>query len=161
MSEELSLITSTPVVTLTKGHPYSHRIEVQAQDNEEAVLSLRYKVYTSDQVPTVREKLLVAVLAGVQPQWLTPPTNQPVEGGPPPIHWEGVSAVPYDSDGARGGDHDRLHVGQYTNDGMVRLHVGMKNESGHKQHAIVVLSKGQVTSLLAALLAIYPRLEEN
>lgn len=161
MSEELSLITATPVVKLLKVFPYSTREKIEVRAAAAVVdhdLSIHYTT-ESDETPSANEKLLVAVLAGVHQSWLNPPTNQPTEGLTPNIQFEAVSATPRHGRPAEGHDALRITHGRDTEGGN-RLVISMRNESGSVHHAGVTLSKGQVTSMLAALLAIYPRLQE-
>jgi hypothetical protein len=168
MSEELTLITATPVVKLLKVYPYStrERIEVRAASEDgPRGLSLYYTT-ESDEAPSANEKLLVAVLAGVYPSWLTPTAAESLAAAardePVPIRFEGVSAIPHGgSDPSRSIQHDALHIDAVAGNGMTRLHMSMANEAGSIHLARVMFSKGQVTSMIAALLAIYPRLREN
>ncbi len=169
MAEELSIVMATPVVTLTKAKGYNSErfVEVRAGAHPTTALSIHYTANMDDGgVPTVQDKLLVAVLSGVRREWLHPITNQPVEGGEVPITFEAVSAnARGGANPPRAGQFDTLHFSTVNEKGLngalKRLHVSMRSESGHVVHAAVVLSKGQVTSMLAALLAIYPRLCEE
>ncbi len=163
MTKELAIVTATPFVTLTKAKRDGGLfVEVRASDQAEG-LSIHYDANTEwGEVPTVQDRLLVAILSGVRPEWLNPPTNQPVEGGPVPITFEAVSAAERGGiDPVRSRQYDTLHISTVHNGLSNRLDVSMRDESGSLVHAKVVLSKGQVTSMLAALLAIYPHLEEE
>lgn len=160
MSEELTLLTAIPAVTLAKAQPHTHYVEVRAVDDAQD-LSVHYQA-DEGEVPRVHEKLLVAVLVGIDPAWLDPPTNQPTEPAQPNIRFEAMSVKSHGGiDPSRAEQHDTLHIGHATVDGMNRLSVVTTNESGSVNYARIVLSKGQVTSMLAALLAIYPRLHED
>ncbi len=168
MPEEISIVTATPVVTLTKAmHRTERYVEVRADDRHAEGLSIHYTARLIDgSVPTVQEKLLVAVVAGVPSYWLHPITNQPVEGGEVPITFEAVSASRHQgSDPSRAGQFDTLHFSTVDEKGLSgalkRLHVSMRSESGHVVHAHATLTKGQVTRMIAALLAIYPSLCEE
>ena len=162
MVQELSLVTATPVVTLTKAMRRIEKyVEVRAEDQAEG-LSIHYPADLLDGIPTVQEVLLVAVLAGVHRSWLHPITNQPVEGGIVPIIFQAISANRRGgANPSRAEQFDTLHLSTVDNGVLKRLDVSMRDESGHTVHAHAVLSKGQVTSMLAALLAIYPRLCEE
>lgn len=186
MSEEVSVTIGTPQVVKTEAKPGGVEIkayEVVPGTYRQAAhrgLSAHYAVRTTDDAPHIGEKLLVAVLSGVHPEWLDPESNiwathdrglEPLKVQEPVgITFQAVSAKPFNSPyPSRNDQHDTLHL-EVINDpvtspsgpfnGQARLRVGMKNESGSIRHAEVVLSKGQVTSMLAALLAIYPRLTE-
>lgn len=168
MSEEVSIHIGIPTVHQAKVIGASPYAEVRAETKASS-FSVHYR--TQGEVPAVRERLLVAVLSGVRHAWIDDAPGQEQV----PIRFEGVSALPVAivdprisasaDDPLRAEQFDTLRFSAATTvaDGgghETRLRVSMKDESGDTVHAAVVLSKGQVTSMLAALLAIYPRLEE-
>lgn len=156
MVQELSIVTATPVVSLTKQKKFTENyVEVRADDLV-ARLSIHYAAdVEAGGVPSVQEQLLVAVLAGVPRDWLHEygPRREKVD-----IRWEGVSAKLRHGSATSG--HDTMHLMTAREDRLVRVNIGMFSEA-RKPVSEVVLSKGQVTTLLAALLSIYPDLEED
>ena len=158
MQEEVSIHIGVPTVRQTKLQG-NGTIEVRAETRASA-FSVHYR--QRQQTPTVTERLLVAVLSGVRPEWL--PSDVP--GGnneePVPITYEAVSAEEH------GGNNptiaqtfDVFHLAAVDRGNMKRLHVAMTNESTSVVYAAAVLSKGQVDSMITALIAIYPRLHED
>ena len=128
--------------------------------------------------PGPREALLVAIVNGIKPAWLDAKRTG-VDGRPVDIHFRAISAEagtdkPYDVGGkrpamkssvARTDDDanlsDMLHMSTIERDNMTRLQLTMTNENSHVLHAAVVLSKGQVTQMIATLLVLYERLHED
>lgn len=168
MTQKLSIVMATPEVILTKKRrgmvePY---IEVRAGSLSSNRLNDGLSIFYDAahwKVPTVGERLLVAVLSGVKSDWLTV-DGEGLRTKSLPITYEAVSTMAHSgSNPSRAKQFDTLHfrAGQYPVGGSIRLYVSMKNESGDVAHANVVLSKGQVEGMIAALLTIYPRLEEN
>lgn len=156
--EEMTLIVATADVGMTKMLTYGpHLVEVRATDKPGGGLSIHYEAEAGE-VPTVGEKLLVAVLAGVYSEWLNEQSSAH------PITFRAVSAAPRVAPNVAPGDEgrtfDTLAITETQVEAGTRLYVSMLDESGHVVHAAVELSKGQVTSMLTALLAIYRRLEE-
>ncbi len=86
-------------------------------------------------------------------------TDEPALDSETPIRFKAVSATPRKGHDDLG--HDVVHITEVRSDGMNRLLIAMGDEAGSAWHADVVLSKGQVTSMLEKLLAIYPMLREN
>jgi hypothetical protein len=168
MSEELNLALAFPIVKLLKVNPLNDRkIEVRAETQQRG-LSLHYTVGEGI-APAANEKLLVAVLAGIYPEWFASEQamaawSQDDRDKARPITFTAVSALPRvlgSSIVARHSGHDTVHIGTVDPDtGLNRLRIWLRDEDDELLGS-VVLSKGQVTSLLAALLAIYPRLEKN
>ena len=161
MVQELTLVTAVPVVTLTKAmHRIEKYIEVRADDPAEG-LSIHYEADIDNGVPTVQEELLVAVLSGVNPEWL-PDNSVGSTEEPAPITFEAVSSM---ASKVRKNDKenlfDMLHLAVGTHGRMKRLHVSLSDAGRTHLYAAAVLSKGQVTQMIAALLAIYPRLHED
>ncbi len=159
MSEEVSIHIGVPTVRQTKMLGYTGTVEVRAQTGVSA-FSVRYR--QREQVPTITERLLVAVLSGVHPEWLPGDPDDAQSEEPVPITFEAVSAK------ARGGNDpsraelfDVLHLAVVSHNRMRRLHVAMTNEGTKTLYSAAVLSKGQVTQMLAALIAIYPQLHED
>lgn len=172
MSEEVSVTIGLPEVIKTEAKRGGVEIRAYETIDTNSVVaksggfSAHYVVGTADNAPHIGEKLLVAVLSGVHRSWLDIEGDEAVD-----ITFQAVSAVAHGSnDPSRNQQHDTLHL-EVINDpvtppvgpfnGQARLLMSMRNESGSVAHADVVLSKGQVTSMLAALLAIYPRLHED
>lgn len=156
MVEEVSLNLTVAGVTQTKINKYNPSIvEVRADDHPGGGLSIRYDAVEGE-VPTVNEKLLVAVLSGVHEAWLNnSPGSETAE-----ITFEAISA----NLRALKEDHncfDALHLNIVDKGVCHRLQVTMTDESGAQTRARVVLSKGQVVSMLAALLAMYDQLTEG
>lgn len=147
--EEVSIYIGVPTVRQTKLQPNGD-IEVRSQTFS---FSLHHR--QRNQAPTVGERLLVAVLSGVHDEWL--PCEEEVK-----IDYRADSAEQYGgNDPSRAELTDVLRMTAVDRGRTKRLHLAMTNMSESKVHAAVVLTKGQVTSLLAALIAIYPRLHED
>lgn len=161
MSEEITIHIGVPTVRQTKLQP-SGTIEARA-DTAGSGFSLHYRQRT--QVPTVGEKLLVAVVNGVHPEWL--PLNDPTDDEEPVrIDCELVSGEHFDEPARtlhRDGpdDVDCLSFTNVDRGRTKKLHLAMTNQSHTKVYATVVLNKQQVTQMLAALIAIYPQLHED
>ena len=146
-------------------------------ENQIRHLSVHYQIDGINS-PGPRDALLVSIVSGIQPEWLK---NTGVdEAGPPvSIDFLAVSAEactdkPYNvgkqrpaikSESARidedDSQFDMLHMSTIQRGSTTRLHLTMTDESSHKLHASVVMSKGQVTQMIAHLLVLYQRLNEN
>lgn len=156
--EEVSIHIGVPTVRQTKLLG-SGNIEVRADDRVASAFSLHYHERTH--APTVGEKLLVAVLSGVHDEWL-PCTDATVCEEEVKIDYRADSAEQFGgNDPSRAGLTDVLRMTPVDRGRTKRLHLAMTNMGESKVYAAVVLNKGQVTSLLAALIAIYPRLHED
>ena len=174
MSEEVSIHGGVVRVTdanVIGASPYN-RIKAE---NPQKNLSVHFRT-DGETAPGPREALFVAILTGIYPQWLKEPTagEKPVD-----IHFRAISAEactdkPYDvgegqtaikSQYARSdedaGLSDMLHMSTIEHGHMTRLQLTMTNESSHVLHASVVMSKGQVTQMIASLLVLYTRLHED
>lgn len=135
--------------------------------------------FTTDGVtaPGPREALLVTIISGIHQEWLESAVSS--DERPVDINFSAVSAeVSQDKPYHLGQDNcaikstyaradeeeevsDVLHMSTVERDHMTRLQFVMTNESGRALHAAVVLSKGQVTQMIAALLVLYSRLHED
>lgn len=161
MVGEVSLVVGTPEVY--RGEIKHGRVELRAAEiipghtTPPNGLSVHYAAgHHSGMVPAIGDHLLVAVMAGVHESWLGVwPDAEKV-----PIEFQAISAdrraLKEDGDA-----FDMLHLGTKDVGKITRLRVTMTNESGSQVRARVVLSKGQVVSLLAALLAQFDRLTEE
>ncbi len=152
MSEEVSIHIGVPTVRQTRLQG-NGTIEARAETNT-AAFSVHYSQRANG--PTVGQRLLVAVLNGIHPEWLPPKETMPVT-------FEAVSA---ENNGLHriltgDGEFDALHLSAVDRGSATRLCMTMTDESASKLHANVVLNKWQVTQMLAALIAIYPRLHED
>lgn len=160
MSEKVNIHIGVPPVRQTKllgsvGGPIQVRAETHA-----SAFSVHYRQDHS--APTVGERLLVAVLSGVHDSWLPPArmSNPPQEEVQ--IDYRALSAEQYGgNDPSRAENIDVIHMTAVNRGDLKRLHLAMTNMSDSKVHAAVVLTKEQVTQMIAALLAIYPRLHED
>ena len=160
IDEEIGIHIGVPTVRQTKLQP-NGTIEARA-DTAGSGFSLHYRQRTH--APTVGEKLLVAVLSGVHPEWL--PSGKIIADEEdeeiPRIDYRAASVEQYGSnDPSRAENIDVLRMTAVDRGDLKRLHLAMTNMSESKVHAAVVLTKRQVTSLLTALIAIYPRLHED
>lgn len=115
--------------------------------------------FTTDGVdaPGPREALLVAIISGIRLEWLRPKDDASrVE-----INFEAVSAEPRSAPKEAVGKIDVFHMTTVKRGNMTRLHLGMTNQSQSELHGAVLMSKGQVVQMIAALLALYPILHED
>ncbi len=157
MPEKVSIHIGVPTVRQTKLQG-NGTIEARAETHTRS-FSVHYS--HTDPPPTVGEKLLVAVLSGVYPEWLPGGRPEGERGPEPPITYEAVSDVPRGgNDPSRAEQFDTLHFRPANNMDVTRLEIWMASEGG-KVHAAAVLNKRQVTHMLAALIAIYPQLHED
>ena len=157
MSEEVSIHIGVPIVRQTKllGH---YNTEVRASAKAPAFSTYYYRSQQDGPAPTVGERLLVAVLSGVHPEWLPIP-HDVIQV---PIGYKAVSAVSHGgNDPSRANQFDTLRFYQPGRPNLPHLEISMGDESGSVSYATVALTKEQVAQMLAALLAIYPRLNEN
>lgn len=160
MSEEVSIhggvvrVTDASVI----GQTIYNRVKAE---NFQGRLSVHFQT-DGVTAPGPREALLVAILSGVHPQWLEThgvggDTEAPVD-----INFRADSAV------TRGGNFperatqtDAFHMSEISSGHKTRLHLKMTDMSANTVHAVAVLNKWQVTQMIAALLALYPRLHED
>jgi len=167
MPEEINLTIGIPEVVKTEikhGGVLTRAYEVIPGANrpiaEMDALSIHYHVESAQEAPHIGENLLVAVLSGIHNEWLPSldvPTPEPVA-----VISELVSA---ETSKVRKNEDtnlfDMLHMKQVERGRCTRLHVAMSDESKTRLYGAVVLNKWQVTQMIAALLAIYPRLHED
>ena len=159
--DEIGIHIGVPTVRQTKLQP-NGTIEARA-DTAGSGFSLHYR--QRSHAPTVGEKRLVAVLSGVHPEWL--PDGKCTEiADEPRIDCELVSGEHHDEGAGTSerddpDDVDCLSFTAVDRGRMKKLHLAMTNQSRSKVYATVVLNKWQVTQMLAALIAIYPRLHED
>lgn len=162
MSEDVSIHIGVPTVHQAKMLGQSSSTEVRAK-TQVSRFSIHYR--TQGAVPVVREKLLVAVLSGIHPEWL--PSDKCIEiAKEPRIDCELVSSECYDEGAStreRAGpdDKDAFSFARVQRGRTEKLHLAMTNQSHTKVYGAVVLNKWQAAQMLAALLAIYPRLHED
>ncbi len=174
MSEEVEVhggvvrVTDASVV----GRSTYNRVKA---DNLQRHLSVHFQTDGAT-APGPREALFVAIISGIYPQWL----KEPMAGEKPvDIHFRAISAEactdrPYDVGEERpaikstvarsdedAGLSDMLHMSTVERGHMTRLQLTMTNESSHVMHAGVIMSKGQVTQMIASLLVLYTRLHED
>jgi len=153
MSEEMRLIVGTPTVTGTKIGKLGE-VRIQADDGPGGDgISVHYILASENTAPpAVREKLLVAIVEGAYPQWLE-------DDGPgrerPEITFEAESA---------NGNNRVVRLIERPSGGWTRAQLSTFTRSTSTGVGAptydVLLSKGQVTSLIMTLLALYPRLHE-
>ena len=176
MSEEVSIHGGIVYVTEARVKANSRYNRIKA-DNPRRDLSVHFNFNTDGiTAPGPREALLVPVISGIQPKWLLLPEagEEPVD-----IHFRAISAEactdrPYDVGEERpaikstvarsdedSGLSDMLHMSTIKRGHMTRLQLTMTNESSHVMHAGVIMSKGQVTQMIASLLVLYSRLHED
>ena len=162
MTQQLRLFVGTPTITGAKIGKWGE-VRIHADEGPggnsglgpEALdihgISVHYCLETELGLPPrVREKLLVAVIEGVYPQWLD---GSPV-GDVPDITYEADSANNNSNamclETVPTGDTERLMLTTWERGGKASSSV----------HREMFLTKGQVASLIASLLALYPRLHE-
>ncbi len=149
MSEDLSLIVATPRVVETKASINSDRhIRVKATEHPKGgALSVHYE---TEEPPVVLEQVLVAVLQGVYPQWL----EDLKPGGD-------TGDITYEADSAnKNGRAMRVESIPIGDASRLMLTTWSRLEQGGALRELM-LTKGQVTSLIEMLLAVYPRLHED
>ena len=151
MSEEVQVHVGVVRVTDASilGRSTYNRIKA---DNLSQHLSVHFQT-DGGNAPGPREALLVAILSGIRPHWL-----QDGDGAHDKviIDFQAVSAVPRD------GNFDVFRMSTVEHGSALnRLRLTMGNESGSLVHTDTELSKGQVTQMIAALLALYPQLREE
>ncbi len=155
MGEQLRLLVGIPTITGAKIGKYGE-VRIQADEGvggglEAHGISVHYCLESECGLPPrVREKLLVAVVEGVYPQWLddTPGSEMP--------------SITFEADSANG-NHNAVYLESVARGDAARLLLttwerGSALEPG--EHRETFLTKGQVASLITALLALYPRLHE-
>lgn len=108
--------------------------------------------------PGPREALLVAILSGVPAKWLMKP-----DAGEEPmrIDFEAVSAEPRTAPSKADGMVDVFHMTTVKRNNMTRLHLSMTNQNKSELHGTILMSKGQVTQMIASLLVLYEQLHED
>ncbi len=74
--EDIKLLTAIPVVKQTKLRDHSWHTEVRAEDTASG-MSVHYQAGT-DEVPRVRENVLVAILQGLPEGWLALPREMEI-----------------------------------------------------------------------------------
>lgn len=108
--------------------------------------------------PGPREALLVAIVSGVPAKWLMKP-----DAGEEPmrIDFEAVSAEPRTAPSKADGMVDMFHMTTVKRNNMTRLHLSMTNQNKSELHGTILMSKGQVTQMIASLLVLYEQLHED
>ena len=176
MPEEISIHGGVVHVTDASIIGQSRFNHIKAEDRQKGI-SVHFRPDGID-APGPREALLVAIISGIKPAWLETKRTG-VDGPPVDIHFRAISAEactdkPYDVGESRpaikssvartdedAGLADMLHMSTVERGSMTRLQLTMTDESSHVLHASVIMSKSQVTQMIASLLVLYERLQED
>ncbi len=156
MGKTIHLLVGKPTITGAKIGKYGE-VRIQADEGpggnsegEPHGISVHYCIESEQaEPPRVREKLLVAVVEGVYPQWLD--------------SWPGGDMVDitYEADSSNNNDRVvKLQTCPIGDTSRLLLQTWVRPHYGRADRADVILAKGQVASLITALLALYPRLHE-
>ena len=144
-----SLIVATPRVVETKESPHSERyVKVKATEQPGGALSVHYEADVEDEVPVIHDNVLVAVCQGAPPQWLPDDPNHE------------LFEITYEADSSNN-SNQVIRLEEAPIGDMKRLKITTWNRASADEAELIVLTKGQVTSLIMTLLALYPRLHES